>query len=258
MRCPIPKWLLPRKPEFKFLCRIPGATAIHPIVSMREAKPEWLRAETVVYAKRTKNITVDTAAQHKSVAKCPGIRTILDEGWLVRNWQDVVIRVEADGSYTWRSAVDQALYDGVFPYVGEHPAGSFSQSEHLRRKVPILKLHTPWMVEIPKGYALYQKGVPYQEHDMFTVGEGIFSWQYGACEINVQLMFNAPGEYFLKAGMPIAQLVPIKEERVGVVIRDATPEELAAAKRDTLAIHHMFVANYRKVQEIIATMRGTK
>ncbi len=258
MRCPIPKWLLPRKPEFKFLCRIPGATEIHPIISMREAKPEWMHAEATKHAKKVRHVSIDTITQQKSVAKCPGIRAVLDEGWLVRNWQDTVIRVEADGSYVWRSAIDQALYEGVPPYVDSHPADSFSQSEFLRHKIPNIKLHLPWMVEIPKGYALYQKGVPYQEHDMFTVGEGIFSWQYGACEINVLVMFNKPGEYLLKAGMPLAQLIPVKEERFAAVIRDATPEELATAKKDKLAIHHMFIANYRKVRETLAVMRGNK
>lgn len=257
MRCPIPRWLLKKKPTFEFFSRIPGVPNMYPITPMRMQKPEWLQAEATAVAREDKTISFDNANLRRSIARCPGIRSLLNTGWMVRNWQDIYIRVNADGSYEWKSAIDQTQFEGVPPCIGEHNPNSFARSEFLRHKVPILKLHTPWAANIPEGYTLYQKGLPYQEHDMFEVGEGVFSWDYNVFEVNVQLIFSRPGDYFLPAGMPLSHLIPMRKETFIEEVRESTPEDMAKIKRDHSVLFSTFARNYGVLKKFLVSNRSS-
>lgn len=249
-------WL--KEEKFQFFCTIPGVSALFPISPMKEYRPRWLTEAAKAFAAHKKAFCIDNAEQHVSISKCPGIRTLFTTGWLLRNWQDIIIRISADGTYTWKSVVDQTAFPDTFEAVSEHRADTFLSSEYLRTKVPIIKINTPWRVHIPDGYEMYQKGVPYQEHDWFTVGEGILTSEYGATDINIQLLFNAPGEYVIKAGMPLAHLIPIRRSQPSAVIRDMNESDLRTMTRNRVLSRHSFITDYNKIKATVTALKVRK
>lgn len=214
-------------------------------------KPEWLKKSAQRAAQQS---ALQIASEEaKSVARCPGIRKIFSEGWVVYNWMDVYIKVGENGEYEWRSSVDQKNISPIkVDYVNVHLNQSFAASEFLGKKVPVFKFVTPWLVKVPTGYTLIQKGMPYQEHDMFTVGEGLVTNEYGITAVSIQLLWNKPGEYILPAGMPLAHLMLVKTGGVREVIRNATKEEVDTHLSEAVLKYLRWLPSYKEVKQQIA------
>jgi hypothetical protein len=246
-----------KKPKVEFLCTIHAVANLHPIKPMRFYRPEWITnlAKKVAESSQEERNTVAV----RSVSRCPGIRKLYSEGWVVFNWMDVSIKIKADGTYEWRTSIDQKNISPInVDYINQHPSSSFSTSDFLSQKVPIIKIITPWLAKIPDGYTLFMKGFPYQEHDMFTVGEGMMTNELGMAGVNLQVMWNKPGEYFLPAGMPLAQLLVIKDEPIDAVIRNATDDEIATHLDESVIRYARYFPSYKEIKEQIASYAKSK
>jgi len=212
-----------KKPKVEFLCLHPGALETYPIVPIHKARPQWLNDSLVEFINLKNQGNAD-----KSVARCPGITKLYKTGWVVQSWQDIKISVDKDGAYEWACSIDESKLVPEKPnMISNHMSDSFKHSEYLKNKVPILKLQLPWAVKIPKGYNMMLLPLPYQEHDYFTVARGIYERDYGYFLLNLPLLCKGEKyEFTIEAGMPLAHLVLIKDEKIDSVTRYATKKEI--------------------------------
>lgn len=243
------------KPKIEFLCMLPEALAAHPVQHISKARPKWLDEHATDYAFRSKETLTDENVTLRTVAKCRGIREMFRTGWLLYNWQDIYIRVEEGGKFTWSTPVSQKQLIG-FDMVSFHSNESFSKCPHLAEQVPIIKVLTPWRAKIPDGYSLMQLGVPYQEHDMFTTGTGIFPDKFGFMELNIQLFWHEKRPMILKAGTPLAHLVLIKNEEISSEIRLADEKERRLIAAQQTIKNSMFRPNYVDMVDSIRKVGG--
>ena len=99
----------------------------------------------------------------------------------------------------------------------------------------------------------------YKDDYRFTVCPGIFEHELGLARINVPVFWhNTSGEFLIKAGTPIAQLIPIKTDTIDYSLTNKTEDK--KFKQDTevlfLKIKENFNTNYNKVRNFFRERDG--
>jgi hypothetical protein len=222
--------LLNRTPKVEFISSSPLALECYPIIKAKSLRPAWYSQEVREYASRRDAVSESNDTDVvTSVARCPGITKLLNEGWIVTTHQDIYLEIDKD-MFGWATPIDDKE-NKDHNFVSWHNASTFKNNPNLAKKIPILKILTPWFIKIPKGFNLFQLPVPYSEETRFYSASGIFERAFGYCEVNIQLFWQAgSGKFLIPAGTPLAQLILIKENKVDAINRLATKEDLDALK----------------------------
>lgn len=150
--------------------------------------------------------------------KCPGIFAIMGTGWIMKSYIDFKIITNGDGkSFKAYAAEDITKFNNVRnfgEYVKNHPPEQLMQFKPTT--IPtlgsVLKIQTPWMVEVPEGYALMMMPVPYSDETRFTAATGLLR---GLNLLNIQMYWHClNSEEVVSAGTPLNQMVLIKDQHV--------------------------------------------
>jgi hypothetical protein len=206
------------KEKIEFINETAGVAELMPIIPAKEFRHPWVDRATEDFAQKRQ----DPNWKNKKflhTARCPGIFTLQRHGWIMRTWQDIVIttRKEDNVNFSWFCARDRN-------HVGFHSSNQladFWQSWPENTLRSVVKIHTGWSCFVPKGYYLYEMGIPLQEENRFTTVPGYFSREIGVASMNVQLLWHVmDGETLIKAGTPIAQYVLVPKEQPEMLCRD--------------------------------------
>jgi hypothetical protein len=206
-----------QKPVFKFYSRIPGVLDSFPIVPSKTIRPSWVRSVVDAYKKQTEDVSNYGNRQLTSIAKCPGIIDLAKQGWIVRSWFDFIIRTDGPSNIAWKVPptfppsvlVDDFTTDPI----------RFMSLTDPELKIPlppqtchaIVKIATPWIVDIPKGWNLLMLPISYPDDTRFQCSTGILRPGLHV-EVQPQVFWNVTqGEELVKAGTPLCQLIPIPE-----------------------------------------------
>lgn len=215
-----------KQPKIEFICSADIALANYPIIEARKFMPEWFTQATTEHAKDLLALKESNDLNAiRDVSKCSGIRKLLKTGWIARTYQDMHLKV-SEGGFEWTTPLDQSKLNKS-DLVAHHSPDSFRKCPRLKNKAPVLKIQLPWVVKIPEGYNLVQMPLFYWDEPRFTTATGIFDRRFGPMELNIQLLWESgDGEFLIKAGTPLAQLVLIPDVVPAHSIRLATEEEL--------------------------------
>ena len=179
-----------------------------PLIPAKEVNFKWIDKAREYY----KN-----GDHSKKTTSCPGIFSVIHTGWIHRTYMDITVKTFGDGERVETTTqMDQlrATQQGRFigEYVEFHPPYQF---EDFRDSPPnslktVIKIQTPWFVDIPKGYSLLMMPIPYNDDTRFTAATGLLK---GKNYLNVQLNWHCLNSTeVIKAGTPINQMVLIKDE----------------------------------------------
>jgi hypothetical protein len=87
----------------------------------------------------------------------------------------------------------------------------------------MIKIQSPWMVEIPIGYKLLFMPIPYNDDNRFVAAHGILK---GKNWLNIHLFwYKTNSKEFVKKGTPLCQYLLIREEEVDFVINTSNEED---------------------------------
>ena len=190
----------------KFYTFIPELIDIMPIVKASHKDFEWVK-------KAYEDYKVNPDPQGHT-SKCPGILSIMNTGYIQKTYQDITITPSGDWFY-WKTSIDQAASkfgDVINNYVSAHnPEQLYKFKQFPKNTLPtILKIQSPWFVEIPEGYSLLSMPIPYNDNVTFTAAAGIFK---GNNFCNVQAYIHSlDTEIFIPKGTPLCQYILIKDE----------------------------------------------
>lgn len=208
---------LSKKPVFKFYSKIPGVTDMFPIAPSKSFHPGWVKSVIDAYKKKTSDVDTYGKNQLTSIAKCPGIIDLAKKGWIVRSWFDFIIQTAGPNNITW--AVPPTFPPSV---MGENfttdPIRFMSLTEpELRIPLPphtcnaVVKIATPWVVDIPEGWNLLMLPISYPDDTRFQCSTGILR-PGPHVEVQPQVFWNVlNGKELVKAGTPLCQLIPIPD-----------------------------------------------
>ena len=179
--------------------------------SLEKNKPinfSWFQRAYQDYKKNFKSIDMHTV-------RCSGINSIIKTGWIQKTYQDIVITTNGDQTdFTWESKINQKnteYGDVIGDYVHYHPPDQLDKFRRMDENTlkTIIKIQSPWIVYVPKGYRLLSMPVAYNDTNAFTAATGLLG--EGIEALNVQLYWhNLNGETYIKKGTPICQYILIK------------------------------------------------
>lgn len=230
--------------KIEFFSSVPGVAETFPVRASREVIPKWVHAAKADYVKNKDKHDIH-------IYKCPGIFEMYMTGFVVTSWHD--IEIETDGvrfrmtipdakleTLLGKQAVQEQTHLGVAKFLPQRPWSTKS----------ILKINTPWHVLAPRGVKFMMIPMPYTDYFDFESCIGILDPALST-EINVQGYWNnlTPGKHFIKAGTPMAQLIPITERNLDFVVRDATDGDRQWLTKRTYLNYIGFVFNRNKLRD---------
>jgi|LauGreDrversion4_2_1035121.scaffolds.fasta_scaffold29647_2 hypothetical protein len=228
--------------KIEFFSSIEGVAGAFPIRPAQEVIPKW------VYAAKTDYMKSDKKDIH--IYKCPGIFDMFTTGYIISNWIDVEIKTNEVGfnvtipdptlqDLLGKDIIQSQVHDGLAKHIPKKPWSVKS----------ILKLNTPWHVITPKNVKLLILPLPYPDTFEFESAIGVLDPSIST-EINIQGYWNLQNQsHTIKAGTPLAQIIPMTEQQLELVVRDKNKhDELWLQKRKYLT-YFSFIFNRLKTKE---------
>ncbi len=238
-----------KKPKLKFECLLPEVAEQMPIVPAGKIQYQW--AKKMIKNMREESIKCPMNAQHTHIAKCPGIALVARQGWVQKSYQDIYIKTDANGGFEWNTPLDQTQltvdHEWNFPYITYHPSTDTEPYGILKPNTmsTVIKINSPWVVTVPKGYYLLCMPIPYHDDNRFTASIGLIDGDAGINFLNVQLFWHVSNsEEVIPAGTPLAQYYLIKKENIDTEIGPYTSSTLKGLRKRRLSLDSMFNRKY--------------
>lgn len=209
--------------KITFHCKLPEVLEKYPILPAKTVKFNWFKQSSIDYKK-----IVGARGNYEAIAgtvKCPGLHSIMQRGWVLTSWFDLTIKTYQDDI----NRFEYAIPPGIESYLQEYNYNQklinwFSANENaLRVPVPdnslqtLIKISTPWTVDIPKGVSLLMMPIPYPDNPNFSAVHGILE-AGNFYDINAIIQVHkTPGDLFIPAGTPLCQLLIIPDNKEEIV-----------------------------------------
>lgn len=215
--------------KIEFFSSIDGVADSSPILEAKDLQQPWFNEARNDYINKLNEANGGTFAH---AYRCPGIFDLYKTGFFVTAWCDIRIETNGDPNYYRWTLPNAGLIDLMdeaekSPIIQEH---SF---DGVARHLPfppntlrsIIKINTPWHIMAPKGMKFMMLPVPYSNDFTFTQSIGILDPAISSA-INCQLYWhNLNGSYTIKAGTPLAYIVPITDKKYQLVCRDKNKKD---------------------------------
>lgn len=189
-----------KKNKVIFWSHIKGLEELAPIEPATKFFPDWF--------KNLKAFPKDAPSYFAGTVKtCPSFVDIYKRAFVIPLWCDLKITINNSNDWTWSSPSE------IFQF-SSHSATQYTNwlPEHEKERVKlILKPNCPWRCKTEKGYILMQQPLYYHFNEDFEVLPGFVETDIYH-EINQQMIFRRPGEFFLKRGTPLCMYYVVKRE----------------------------------------------
>lgn len=226
-----------KDPDITFWSAVRGLETVYPPVPAIEAIPDWFKQMPLD--------CVPGMNEHPGTAKrCPGLIDYFKQGYVVRLWCDLHLKINEDKSWEVKSPEQIFVFDNHLDnqFLDHIPnRNSFSM---------VLKAHCPWRMLTPPGWAVMQLPLFYNFNSDFTVLPGVV-WTDIHHELNQQIAFHRYGEFHLKRGTPLAVYIPFKRTKLKHQISPITTD---LVEKDISAYYWFaskFKGGYKEHQKII-------
>lgn len=252
--------LFEKGPEIEFYSIIPGLEEVNPpIKAYKESPPIWVKnrvEQTKETLKKINNLNEDPIGQMFFIEKCPGIRSIINEGIHLRTWQDIKISLLSDdGEHAIHTPnIISNLTNGhcIGKEVQSHNGAQFPEFATSRTDSwpHILKIMSNWRIKMHKDWQLLLLPNYYSnEMSIFSAVPGIFNPEFGShLNINIQIHKKAPFSFIIPAGTTIVKLIPIKKKQnYDIKIRKVNKKDVEI-EQTTLALLKKNFVSSRKDQ----------
>jgi len=223
-----------RKPWVRFYSIDPGVADLHPWFPARKLHRKWrtdaLKAQNAP-EKRCPYKKVESMWKRMSAemmgeqampeiythgVTCPALASVMDSGYILPAPADILIKTDGSGvNFEWLSPM---LFHNNSQYVKAHiPQQTEGMRELVNQQEDVLdwtiKLELPWRVQSHPDILFLQQPIPYWDEDRFTPPTGIVDPSF-SYDINLQLFWHKieAGEYYIKAGTPLCQWIPLHRD----------------------------------------------
>jgi hypothetical protein len=207
------------KKKIQFHCSIPDVAQSYPITDAKNYKWNWL-SESARAFKQLDNNGANGQIKTGTI-KCPGIRDVCSQGYILRAWFDLNLITNHDPiefMYAVPDSFSSFLQGQQFNktpikwFSGDVPQVAVPLPSNSLQT--LVKITTPWTVRVPTGWSLMIMPVPYPDDPEFSCTYGLLRGS-GEYEINpIIAVHRRPGQLTITAGTPLCQLIPIKNDKI--------------------------------------------
>lgn len=252
----IRKYFKSKQPEIKFVCLIPEVAKAMPIVPASKIHYKWAKKAADDFKQQRDSAGVAGSVRH--IARCPGIAKVAKVGWVQRSWQDISIQTDGTGGFGWGTPINQSTmtvgHEFKWDYVSHHSADSIEPFGLIKNGTlpTIVKIQSPWIVYIPKGYYLMCIPIPYSDDPRFTSTIGLLDGDHGPIFLNAQLYWHClDSQEVIPAGTPLAQYYLIKKEEITEVVSAVTESEVEDLRLRRVVVDSQFMPTYSKLKSTV-------
>lgn len=233
-------WMRKEKSFVRFYSVEPGVAELYPIMPSAEYKRQWMQTAQ----------PEDPDNGPMYTKNCPGIKKVINSGWIMRAPADFIIRTSGNGvTFEWLEAKRfTKVTPGWSMYIGshnQHQTEIILDNPNTTLKTAV-KVDSPWRLKTSSDMLLMQIPISYNNESRFTAATGIIDPRYTPI-LNVQMFWHVlDGETLVRAGTPLCQYIPIKREDLNlraydVTIDTATDEDRASEERFNYATSCVFL-----------------
>lgn len=203
----------------EFYSKVPGLPDLYPILPAKDSMPKWTRAARESYINKKKS----SLERINHVYQCPGIFDLYNYGFIIPMWHDVIITTYNNpDQFSWTiPTTDLTEFDRETSII-ENQANGIGSIIPIKpwSLQSLLKINTPWNVIAPKGVKFLVIPIAYPDSFEFESAIGILDPGISN-QINIQAYYNVPkGDVLIKAGTPLAQIIPLSPEKFKITCRD--------------------------------------
>ncbi|MEY3311163.1 MAG: Cyanophage [Bacteroidota bacterium] len=233
-----------------FFSSVLGLAETFPIRPAKEVVPKWAYVARQDYIKNK-----DKKEMH--VYKCPGIFDTFGTGYIISAWHD--LELETDGLKFRMTIPDNKLNELLEKETVQEQTWNAAITKFIPKPPwavkSILKINTPWHVIAPKGVKFLMVPLPYPDEFSFQSCIGILDPGVSS-ELNVQGYWNnnSPGIHTIKAGTPLAQIIPITEKTYDFIVRDMNDQDKKWIEKRKYLNFFGFILNRSKIKEAYERM----
>tara|TARA_R110002167_G_scaffold74435_2_gene208339 strand:+ start:21 stop:758 length:738 start_codon:yes stop_codon:yes gene_type:complete len=183
----------------------------YPVIQAKNHKFKWQSK----FANQVKETRKASGLAHKPLAgRCPAIIDISSRGYYIVLNHDIQLenvhgRLQCSGHNAFPAPTEQL----------NHPAPRYISNMPFVVKIPL-----GWNCVVPEGVHLYWGPVPYPDNTDFFVLPGIQN-PADDCQINIQGVVNSDEPVLLKAGTPLAHIIPLSSKKFKFSVGLQTPIE---------------------------------
>ena len=197
-----------KKSKVVFICTQEAFKDLYPPIYSKDLQRPFLQKINSDYQHKAKQ-PVCPFRRLTSTAKCDGIRDIISAGYIIRLHRDLKINTNGDGeTFTWEKL--SCGFEKDVGDIGWFSPGQYADYINLPPQTlrTVLKIHTPWLIETD-DFCFIQTHPSFCGEHRFTVVEGILDPLRNRQVNSIMFWHVLQGGEVLKAGTPIAQLIPI-------------------------------------------------
>lgn len=249
--------LFKSKRKARFINLIPGVEVAHPIVPAKEIKPAWLKDAASAWREQVKLADPQSPHAGGSVIRCPGLIDFFKRGYVIPCPFDFTITTfkDNDNGFAWDCSLGNSVGTDSLrePPISGHPEQQLAAFMPWREDTlkSVIKVQTFWRYQSTDDVVFLLLPYFYADHIDFTSVHGIFDPQQ-TTSINVQLLWHHKGDSttLVKAGTPLAQLIPVPREfAIDLEIDIPTEEDIRKAKAAKYLLSKDYNKNMRAWRE---------
>ena len=208
--------------KIEFFSYVQGLADTFPVIPARNKMPQWVSQVRQDYKVSAARLRDNGRFPH--LYRCPGIFEIMAEGYYITMPWDVMIETNGDlDNFKWTVPSEELsdLMGGIPPITPQQAAAALMPIPPGAMST-IIKISTPWHLVAPPGIKFLILPVSYPDTFEFEHVPGILDPGLSS-EINFQILWYVTnGKHIIKAGTPMAQIIPLSEKTYDMVCRDAT------------------------------------
>ena len=172
-----------------------------------EYVPEWYANIPIVDI----NTNFHYINKKRTAKTCPSFIDIYREGYVIFSPTDVLLKVNEDGSWEWRTPMNFEI-ESKMELVSVHEDEQLIDYLENTDIKKVFKINLPIKIITPKGYNSRQIHFPYSNTSEWETAYGVMSTDK-VHDLNIQILIKNYGETLIKQGTPIAVYIPFKREK---------------------------------------------
>lgn len=252
------KKILKPQNKLEFVSLLPEVTKIMPIIPASKQQYNWVKKAYENYKKSDYKDKNSNSDRFTHVMRCPGMISLNNTGWIQRSWQDIIIETNGDGkTFEWRTPINQKIMDTdhgwKWDYISYHSEDNYGVYNTDKKNIQsVVKVQSPWIVYVPKGYSLLCMPIPYPDNHDFTSCIGFLEdADKGPNFLNVQMFWHVfDGATKIPAGTPLCQYILVKKDKVDSVVRGYEKKDIDNLRLRAHLLDSKFVPNYNDLKKV--------
>lgn len=182
---------------------------MYPVIPASTDLPEW-------WSKLGKSyLNEQDFTEYPTAKRCPGMYDLMRAGYIIPAWSDFEFMLGSGMDIKYKmSPILEKFKDP--PFHIHRPEQTSGCPMHSNDTGPILKLMSPWYIDMPKDYSIFLIEPTYAQTNDYSVLPGIMDPAIERApnkEINVFIRLNKPDKVIkINAGDPLIHIIPFKRQ----------------------------------------------